>query len=186
MGRDSWEAWVTALADRDWRRAGEAEARLAAAGAEGLAAVIGGLAHAEAPIRRACARFMDHHGSDEAVPALARALRDPVPRVRREAVHSLGCQRCKATPLTGDLLPLLIDRLDNDDNARVRREAIYAVGQRPPDARTRAALRRAWERETAPDLRRAAHVNLRLHDPAYRAETDARARAGPRREGEAI
>ena len=42
------------------------------------------------------------HGDDKCVLALSAALHDTAPYVRRQAVHSLSCQRCKSSPLQVD------------------------------------------------------------------------------------
>ena len=48
------------------------------------------------------------------------ALHDPVPYVRRVAVHALICQRCKPAPLTRDVVPLLLRVAREDLNSKVR------------------------------------------------------------------
>ena len=159
------------LGARDWRAAAAAERTLLAAGDAGVAAVLAGLRHADPRVRRGGADFMDHHGTDRCVtPLTATALTDPIPRVRRAAVHSLACQRCKASPLAPDVIPLLIDRLENDPNPKVRREAAYGLGTQPRDPRAADALRRLLESGNGDDtaLRRLAHGALKRQDPAYR------------------
>lgn len=175
-------ALVEELAGRDWRRIAEVEQMLLAAGAAGRNAVLAGMTHPRPRVRRACAGFMDHHGDDRCASALAERVReDAVPRVRREAVHSLSCQRCKVSPLTGDAVPLLIAVAQNDSNLKVRREAVFGLGQRAPDERVIPILRAVLENETDPLLRKAAHAALKHHDPAYREECAAKARAAQRR-----
>ena len=54
--------------------------------------------------------LLDHLADERCVEPLRQALNDPSPHVRRNAVHSLGCQRCKLAPLPMDVVGLLIER----------------------------------------------------------------------------
>ena len=82
---------VGRLADNDWRVVGETERELLALGEAGMQAILAGMTHSSPRIRRRCAGTMDHHGDDRCVFNLTdRLLTDPVPYVRREAVHSLS------------------------------------------------------------------------------------------------
>lgn len=147
--------------------------------AEVMSLVLQGLEHPYPPIRRWCADLMDHYGTDACVSDLSRLLRDPVPKVRRQAVHSLACQRCKQTPLQIDSVPLLADIALNDTNRRVRQEALYGLSLLPSDERAIAALRTLLNQETDPILRKAAHFALCRQDEAYRQETNEGAKARP-------
>ncbi len=175
---DDLEQHVLLLAVRDWqvrRTAGDA---LIAAGSDGLSAVVQGLGHPEPPVRRGCLDFLDHHADDLCVDDLRRvALHDPIPHVRRFAVHALGCVRCKTRPLEMDLIEFLAMVAGRrDENVKVRREAIYALSLQPQDSRAIPVLRLVLEQESDQELRKAAHRVLRLHDPEYRRLTDDRAR----------
>jgi HEAT repeat protein len=164
---------VELLGGHDWRLIGATVESLAQEGQAGMEAVLVGLTHPNPRVRRGCADFMDHHGTEACVqPLCAVARQDPVPAVRRGAVHSLGCQRCKPAPLQAELLDFLIERALTDANRRVRREAICALGQRPPDPRIAEALRRVQQTETDAGLLRQAHLARRLQDPEYRQATD--------------
>jgi HEAT repeat protein len=174
-------ALVEQMADRDWRRVAQAEQQLLAAGEAGMQAVMAGMMHADSRIRRACAGFMDHHGDDRCLLSLTeRLLNDPVPNVRRTAVHSLGCDRCKASPLTADRVPLLMAVIQNDSNKWVRYEAIWALNTSQNDDRFLSLLRQITESETDPDLRRAVHSVLYHRDQEYRAAHIAHMRANPK------
>lgn len=74
---------------------------------------------------------------------MRRLLDDPVPRVRRAAMHSLSCDACKLSPLThgDDLVPKLIDMALHDSSVRVRRVAVPALESYCNDARAQQALR---------------------------------------------
>ena len=168
---------VELLGSRDRRARRAAYEELEWAGEAALDAVIEGLGHPNALVRRFCAKFMDHHADDRCVEPLRAALHDAVPRVRWEAVHSLGCQRCKPSPLDVDALPIFIERALNDTNKRVRLSALHGINLQPRDPRAVAPLEAILERESDPVVRRVAHRALRHHDPAYRAVTDEMARA---------
>ena len=108
MSQDDLEQQVLLLASRDWNSRRTARDALVAAGAAGLSAAVEGLRHPDSPVRRGCVDFLDHHADDGCADDLRQvALHDPVPRVRRFAVHALGCVRCKTAPLDMDLVEFL-------------------------------------------------------------------------------
>ena len=100
-----------------------------------LDAALRGLRHTNPVIRRYAADLMDHLGNDVCVPPLLDLLNDPVPKVRRQAVHSLSCQRCKSTPLSIDTTDILIDKMLNDPNRRVQGEAAFGLYMLPLPAK---------------------------------------------------
>ena len=159
---------VELLGSRDWRVVAATWEALAATGHDGLSAVVAGLAHAEARVRRGCADFLDHYGTDACVDKLRHtALHDPVPAVRRAAVHALLCQRCKPCPLTGDLMDFLIQVALEDSSVRVRGEAACGLGAQPRDPRAVTALKQILRQDSHPGLLRCAHAALTHQDPAY-------------------
>lgn len=169
---------VELLGSKDYRVVGRAFELLIEAGEEGMDAVIRGLAHSEARIRRGCAEFMDHQGTDQCFDILREvAANDPIPYVRRVATHSLGCQRCKSAPLEGDTISFLIERAFADTNKRVRYEAVAGMMFQPPDTRIAAALQTLMAQETDRELLRLARDVRQRHDPAYRQEIIEEARA---------
>src|SRR5712691_3769212 len=102
-----------------------AQTALASTGEAGIAAVIWGLTQPDMRVRRGCAAFLDHHGTDACFAPLRQvALHDPAPSVRRMAVHSATCQECKPCPLTGDLVGLLVEVALSETNRRVRLKAL--------------------------------------------------------------
>ncbi len=164
------------LGTNDWHMAQQAETALVRAGQAGIDAVLGCLAHPNMRVRRGCAEFMDHHGTDACfAPLQWTALHDPAPSVRRVAVHSASCQRCKSCPLTGDLVGLLVQVALLDTNRRVREQAIGGLRYQPQDPRAVAALEKILRTETNPRLRREAHHALKYQSPNYRALVDAQA-----------
>jgi HEAT repeat protein len=86
--------------------------------------------------------LLDHYADDRHSEAVVAATRDPVARVRQHAVHALGCTVCKRT-LTGvDAVPALVACVLDEDNAKVRRHATWALIERLPDPRARDVLDR--------------------------------------------
>jgi len=55
------------------------------------------------------------------------ALTDPVPRVRRHAIHALTCESCKDQPLCADVLTPLRRIIVEDPNPKGRYEALRAL-----------------------------------------------------------
>lgn len=165
------------LGDHDWRLGMEAATALARAGQAGLDAVLWGLSHPNARVRRGCAGFLDHHATDACIPQLRWvALHDPASKVRRVAVHAVTCQQCKPSPLSGDLVGLLVQVALEDPNRRVREKAIGGLRSQPRDARAVAALEQILRTETDAHLRSQAHHALKHQDPNYKASVDTQAR----------
>lgn|GEM_PF-2675809 len=175
-GFPSWarfrQAILKALVERlatyhwsEWRLAAAARAALVQAGAVGMRAAIEGLSHPEPRVRRGAADFMDHHADDSCVPKLSElALHDPVPYVRRTAVHALKCQRCKPSPLTADVTPLLARVAQEDSSARVRTEAMGSLDT--------AQLMRAAQEDPSPRVRQRAVASLGTEQLARAARED--------------
>lgn len=89
-----------------------------------------GLADPNPQVRWWCIQVLDHVPDERAIPAIAATLDDPVPRVRRNAAHALGCDACKPTwcgELSTDIRQRLADMAANDPNAKVRAEARHAL-----------------------------------------------------------
>lgn len=62
---------------------------------DAFAALVGGLSHDHPQVRWWCIQMLDHCPDARAVEAVVPLLDDPVPRVRRNAAHALGCVTCK-------------------------------------------------------------------------------------------
>ncbi len=163
------QALVEQLGVRDRNAARAAQTALASTGEAGIAAVIWGLSHPNVQVRRGCAAFLDHHGTDACFAPLRQvALHDPAPSVRRMAVHSASCQECKPCPLTSDLVGLLVEVALSDTNRRIRLNALWGLHQ-PQDARTVAALKSIL-RDADPDLELDAYYALISQDPTYQGD----------------
>ncbi|HEY7779254.1 MAG TPA: HEAT repeat domain-containing protein [Ktedonobacterales bacterium] len=135
--------------------------------ADVVAALLSGLASASAPVRHDCAHALDHFADDRCAAPLRRLLDDPVPRVRRVALHVLSCDACKLTPLRPeeDILPLVIDRALTDPSIAVRRHATSALGGFAADPRAGSVLRALLTTSTDAAIRREARWALQRAAP---------------------
>jgi HEAT repeat protein len=78
------------------------------------------------------------------------------------------CQECKPSPLTGDLIGLLMEVALSDTNRRIRLHALWSL-HRPQDARAVAALERILHGGD-PDLQVAAYQALVSQNPAHQGD----------------
>ena len=93
-------------------------------------ALIAGTADPYPPVRFGCLQLLDHLPDPAVLPAICRALDDPVPRVRRLAAHALGCGMCKPTwdgAIPAEAVAKLWTMAVADDNAKVQSEARGAL-----------------------------------------------------------
>lgn len=122
-----------------------------------------GAQHPNSRLRFECAGLMDHFADERCVEPLLHLLHDPVPRVRRAALHALGCDGCKLTPLNCavDIVELAVHQSRNDPSVQVRRHAVSELGARTRDPRATAALRRVLAEESDRDMVRIAKRSLR-------------------------
>ena len=127
------EELVAALADPETRV--HAYFELHDHGAEALPAIREGLRHANWQVRKWSAMFLDHHADGTSLEALVPLLRDPKNEVRLWAVHSISCEKCKDNCNPVDVVPLLIERAEDDVSVRVRRMAVAMLGSQTLDAR---------------------------------------------------
>jgi HEAT repeat protein len=93
-------------------------------------ALVEGLSDRQSRVRWWCVQVLDHISDVRALSAIASVLDDPVPRVRRNAAHAIGCVACKPD-WDRTLPPGVVERLsylaEQDPNAKVRREAAVAL-----------------------------------------------------------
>ena len=115
----------------------------------------------DASVRWQSVTLLDHYDDDRHVDALLTAATDPVPRVRRHAVHALGCTKCNRTVGCIDAVPALADRALHDENGKVRRHATWALIVRLPDPRVRAVLDEVARADADDRVRRDAAWALR-------------------------
>jgi HEAT repeat protein len=95
-----------------------------------FAALVEGLSDPHPRVRWWCISLLDHVPDIRAIAAIEPLLDDPVPRVRRNAAHALGCLACKPE-WRGAVAPEAVTKLEalavSDENARVRRDASIAL-----------------------------------------------------------
>ena len=91
--------------------------------------LLAGLESPRSRVRYLCADALDHLADERCAAPLERLLSDPVPRVRRAALHALSCDACKLAPLpkATDLFETLMRLSKSDPNARVRGAALEAL-----------------------------------------------------------
>jgi len=126
---------VIQLASSDWQVRDATRKILEQGGKATLSAMKQAYAHPNWRVRRECLAFMDHFADQTCVKLMAKALKDPNESVRRSALHSLHCDRCKPAPLTFDMVPELLDVAQHDRSPRIRRNALGLLQNKKPDAR---------------------------------------------------
>jgi HEAT repeat protein len=129
---------------------------LICAGTPAIPALIAGLKHPHARVRRECVDTIDHggYGGDaRCVEALLPLLQDPIPHIRRAVWHTLFCERCPRPercdiPVseTLDHVALLIEIGLQDPNPKLRCQCVVDLSHRLPDDRARVALEK-WAHE---------------------------------------
>lgn len=120
--------------------------------------------HPNPKVRWWCAHELDHLADERSLDALLRLTKDTVPKVRAEAVHALGCERCKQCVLPVDMVGLMVDFAFHDPEERVRGAAIFALGYLPSDPRAAAALEQlADDPSLSLRLRTEARRKLKYH-----------------------
>lgn len=143
------------------------------AGKAAILDIVDGLDHPNADIRKWCTALLDHHADERCIEPLIRRLTDAYADVRRHAVHSIGCQPCKAESLGIDTVSLLIDRALHDSSLRVRRSAVHMLGNQPYDARAFEVLQNIVEQETDRKLLFNASWSLKQQTAASRLNKEA-------------
>ncbi len=85
-----------------------------------------GLGDPNPVVRWWCVQLLDHVPDQRGIDLIVPLLDDPVPRVRRNAVHTLGCAACKPTAeicLSPETRARIRRLADSDPNGKVRDEA---------------------------------------------------------------
>jgi HEAT repeats len=123
-----------------------------------------GLEHERPKVRADCAGALDHFADERCAEPLTRLLSDPVPKVRRTALHSLSCDVCKPVPLevTGDLVARLIEMTLHDSSIRVRRAALENLGASCADPRALQTLEQVVSSESDVEMVRRAKRTLAI------------------------
>ncbi|HKN01404.1 MAG TPA: HEAT repeat domain-containing protein [Candidatus Binataceae bacterium] len=156
--------WVEKLGDK-----ATLIAALAALHKAGPAAVVPareGLSHPNPRVRQFCAMFLDAHWDESALQRLILTLHDPKLKVRKAAVHSLGCDRCKSGQNPIDVLPYVEERIREDKSIKVRRTAVMTLATQTPNKRITRVLRRVLRDEMDPTMRKWAEWGLGRYERA--------------------
>jgi hypothetical protein len=137
----------------------EAMMQLRAEGEAAKPLLFRGLDHPAWRVRYVCLRVLDHTVvDDETRRRVLGALEDPHRKVRRAALHLLGCEPCKPEGYCGiegvDVEALYLDLLQHDRSALVRLNAVsmFLYESTLPD-RVETTLRAALEAESNPAVR---------------------------------
>ena len=136
---------------------------LARNGEAAVDALIGGLKHRSPRVRAACASYFDGHRHARGIEALHHHANDPEPKVRRNVIHSLGCERCNGAPLESAHVDVVKHACLNDASSKVRREAAWLLGQQLGDAGAQDILHTMLGRETDPWVRAIVRTGLSNH-----------------------
>jgi hypothetical protein len=143
-----------------------AMAALFTAGEKAKPALVAGLDHPAWRVRHGCLRVLDHAEVDDQTRArVVRALADPHRKVRRAAIHLLGCEPCKPAGFCGidgvDIDGVHLEAVTSDKSRQVRLAAMTRfMWQRAPlDDRVVATMESVIADESdAAVRRRAAHI----------------------------
>jgi HEAT repeat protein len=127
---------------------------LVALGDGAIPALREGLRSDDWQVRRWSAICLDRIADTDALQDLVPLLRDPKAAVRLWAVHSLACDHCKDdVECPVDVVPMLIERIDEDPSLRVRRMAVIMLGSEFVDRRAIPVFERILSEEQDRKLR---------------------------------
>ncbi|MGH7778199.1 MAG: HEAT repeat domain-containing protein [Candidatus Binataceae bacterium] len=146
---------------------------LSEAGQPAVSAAREGLSHPNAKVRQFCAMFLDAHWDESALERLILTLHDPKLKVRKAAVHSLGCDRCKGGENPIDVLPYVAERIREDKSIKVRRAAAWTIASQTPNKQIARVLRRVLRDETDSKMRMAAQWGLGRYEQSRHADATA-------------
>lgn len=160
--------WIAELGAKDHAKRSAARTALQKLGPNVAPALVAGLEHENWRVRSNSAELLDHFADPQSAAPLAAALQDPIADVRRHALHSLICDRCKTAPLDVDSVGLVVERAFDDPSVRVRRRAVTTLAVMPTqDPRIETALEELCQDSDAL-LRKKAHWALnRRHGPRH-------------------
>lgn len=136
--------------------------RLKELGLPAREAVVEGLKHGHWQVRRWCAIWLDHYADTESLHALIPLLNDPKSAVRMFAVHSLACDRCKTGENPIDVVPLMMERIANDESIRVRRHAVMMLAYQHAHPDLESYFQQLLDTETDPKLHKHAGFGVLL------------------------
>ena len=105
-------------------------------------------------VRWNCLSVLDHAGDERHAAVFVEACADPVPRVRRHALHALSCTRCKTGSWCVDPIPVVCEVLRNDPSRKVRIAAVHALLARRDDPKVNDLLRQVAAEDHDTEVRR--------------------------------
>ncbi|MGI9518388.1 MAG: HEAT repeat domain-containing protein [Pirellulaceae bacterium] len=150
---------VAALTDSTRRYPSFAE--LVELGHQSLPALRQGLKSEDWQVRKWCAMCLDQVADTESLMDLLPLFTDPRADVRLWAVHSIACDHCKEdVHCHTDLVPHLVERIENDESIRVRKMATIMLGTEFLDSRTGPVFQRLLDTETDRKIRLHAEAGL--------------------------
>lgn len=119
-----------------------------------------GMKHDNSDVRRGCCELLDHYLVPSALAPLIAALDDEDAGVRRMALHTLACDRCKegdCRPEERQVLPRVIRTLEEDPSPHARAMAIEVIGNYVHTSKAaEAALLKAVTADPSPAVRKKA------------------------------
>jgi HEAT repeat protein len=111
-------------------------------------------------VRQTCLGYLDHLDflpDEDFIDTVVAAMNDRVPKVRRMAIHTLCCDRCKSVPaaLKPEHVEVMVRLAVSDENARVRAAAAGMVETLAKSRGCSSAAERlkVYAREGASDVR---------------------------------
>ncbi len=140
--------YVELLVSADRAEQSAARVALAAGGRAARVALRSGLAHRQGKARARSAATIAGIGDEADVAPLGALLSDPLPGVRRAALHALAGLKRRGAAWRDDTVALVTGRALEDSNMRVRRVAAQALGVPPRDPTAVAAMQTLLAGET--------------------------------------
>lgn len=122
-------------------------------------AVCEGLCDGRWVVRRWCAWWIGTHGDREALELVLPLIRDPHGKVRAAAASVIGRPR---GAVLSDALPLLIERIREDESLRVRRRCVMLLAYGHAHPQLAPFFQELLDTETDPKLHRFAGIGLVL------------------------
>ena len=116
----------------------------------GHQAVLRGMKHRNAKVRRACSEYLDHFVTSwdpSTYGVLEETMEDRNANVRASVLHAMGCQRCKTDTLQDEAVDLFLRGM-TDSSQKVRKTALAGLHQFRHDPRVVSAHQAALHDES--------------------------------------
>ncbi len=138
--------------------------RLLDEGESVLPAVRLGMGHTHWKVRRGAALVVDNLYDVDTLHRLVLLTHDPKKKVRKAAVHALGCDRCKGGVNPIDAVPHLTRAAREDKAISVRRLAVLMLAIQAPEKRIARFLRKILANESDPKIIQMASYGLQRNE----------------------